>query len=35
MVYLLINALEYEIEILRKKPGDEAYWVSFKFLRRR
>ena len=24
MVYLLINALEYEIEILRKKPGDEA-----------
>ena len=33
MVYSLVNALEYEIEILRKMPGDEAYWVSFKFMR--
>ena len=34
MAYGLINTSNITSNILMKKPGDEAFWASFKFPRR-
>ena len=33
MAYTVINTLNIDIKILRKKPGEEAFLISFKFPR--